>query len=240
MRSSVAATNQDDYYDWDREYNFRDRDVLIAGPERAMAANFDAFWHARRSVPAERLNDVGRTLLREGVPTLPPASAAPSGCSGSVPKDMDFVSRSFVDTALPVASVRYVADLPRKHRREGRCALAGQHVTEPQLDALIAGAQEEVILQTPYLVLSAGAEAVPRAAQAPAAAAGGGVQQQPGRHRQPDRMRCRTSQAAQHARTGLQHLRVQAVPLDAPVDYRNLLPRSDRRAGVTTTAGAIR
>src|SRR2546427_11543407 len=60
---------QDVYYDWDREYNFRDRDVLIAGPEaRAMAANFDAFWRAHRSVPAERLNDVGRTLLREGVP----------------------------------------------------------------------------------------------------------------------------------------------------------------------------
>lgn len=85
---------QDDYYDWDREYNFRDRDVLIAGPEaRAMAANFDAFWRAQRSVPAERLNDVGRTLLREGVPALPPPrSAARNGCSGSVPKPMTWTS----------------------------------------------------------------------------------------------------------------------------------------------------
>ncbi|TQT91169.1 phospholipase D family protein, partial [Xanthomonas perforans] len=65
---------QDDYYDWDSEYNFRDRDVILAGPEvRAMAANFDAFWRARRSVPAERLNDVGRLLLEQGVPTMPPA-----------------------------------------------------------------------------------------------------------------------------------------------------------------------
>ena len=150
---------QDDYYDWDSEYNFRDRDVVLAGPEvREMAANFDAFWGARRSVPAERLNDVGRTLLREGVPTLPPASfRRPERVQrvSAEANDMDFVSRSFVDTALPVASVRYVADLPRKHRREKADApLAGQHVTEPQLDALIAGAQEEVILQTPYLVLS--------------------------------------------------------------------------------------
>ena len=31
---------QDDYYDWDSEYNFRDRDVVLAGPEvREMAAN---------------------------------------------------------------------------------------------------------------------------------------------------------------------------------------------------------
>ena len=42
--------------------------MIVAGPEvREMAANFDAFWRAPRSVPAERLNDVGRTLLRQGV-----------------------------------------------------------------------------------------------------------------------------------------------------------------------------
>ncbi|KAG1262791.1 hypothetical protein G6F65_014625 [Rhizopus arrhizus] len=105
---------QDDYYDWDREYNFRDRDVLIAGPEaRAMAANFDAFWRAHRSVPAERLNDVGRTLLREGVPILPPATfRRPERVQrvSAEANDNEFVTRSFVDTALPVASVRYVAE----------------------------------------------------------------------------------------------------------------------------------
>ena len=62
---------QDDYYDWDPVYNFRDRDVFVAGPvARDMAANFEAFWTSRRSVPAERLDDVGRTLLREGVPQV--------------------------------------------------------------------------------------------------------------------------------------------------------------------------
>ena len=46
---------QDDYYDWDAEYNFRDRDLLVAGPvAREMAANFEAFWDRRRSVPAEQ------------------------------------------------------------------------------------------------------------------------------------------------------------------------------------------
>ena len=44
---------QDDYFDWDAQYNFRDRDVLIAGPAATdMARNFEAFWSARRSVPA--------------------------------------------------------------------------------------------------------------------------------------------------------------------------------------------
>lgn len=160
---------QDDYYDWDREYNFRDRDVVVAGPEaREMAANFQAFWEARRSVPAERLNDVGRTLLRQGVPELPQARfLRPERVARATAEAADpaFVAQAFVDTALPVRSVAYVADLPRKHRRN-----QAPHATEPRLDALIAGAQSEVLLQTPYLVLSKPAQALfkdLRARQAP-------------------------------------------------------------------------
>ncbi|MBA0222649.1 phospholipase D family protein [Stenotrophomonas maltophilia] len=222
---------QDDYYDWDREYNFRDRDVLIAGPEvREMAANFDAFWRARRSVPAERLNDVGRTLLREGVPNLPPATfRRPERVQrvSAEANDMDFVTRSFVDTALPVASVRYVADLPRKHRREKVDApLASQHVTEPQLDALIASAQHEVILQTPYLVLSKPAQTLFR-----------DLRKRP----QPPRVLVSTNSLAatdnpivyalsyKYKRRNMRELgfnifEYKPFPLDAPVDYRNLLP----------------
>ena len=150
---------QNDYYDWDAEYNFRDRDVIVAGPEaREMAANFQAFWEARRSVPAERLNDVGRSLLHEGVPALPAASFLHPQRIGRVQAeaaDAGFIDQEFVQTALPVQSVNYVADLPRKHRRErSDHPLDGQHLTEPRLDALIASAQTEVLLQTPYLVLS--------------------------------------------------------------------------------------
>src|SRR5690606_19627594 len=113
---------QDDYYDWDREYNFRDRDVVVAGPEaREMATNFQAFWTARRSVDAERLNDVGRTLLKQGPPEMPPARFRRPDRIARVDEeasDPAFIARQFVDTALPVRSVSYVADLPRKHRRD--------------------------------------------------------------------------------------------------------------------------
>ena len=160
---------QDDYYDWDSEYNFRDRDVVVAGPEaRAMAANFQAFWEARRSVPAERLNDVGRTLLKQGVPPLPEAHfRRPERVARAAAEAADaaFVAEAFVDAALPVRSVAYVADLPRKHRREQPV-----QATEPRLDALISGAKSEVLLQTPYLVLSKPAQKLfkdLRARQAP-------------------------------------------------------------------------
>lgn len=222
---------QDDYYDWDSEYNFRDRDVLVAGPEvREMATNFDAFWRAPRSVPAERLNDVGATLLKDGAPQMPPAAyrhpERVQRVSGEA-SDPAYVARAFVDTALPVASVRYVADLPRKHRRERASQPAnGQHVTEPQLDALIASAQHEVLLQTPYLVLSK-----------PARTLFGNLR----KREQPPRIVVSTNSLAatdnpivyalsyKYKRRNMRELgfnlyEFKPFPLDAPVDYRNLLP----------------
>ncbi|MFC6183767.1 phospholipase D family protein [Pseudoxanthomonas japonensis] len=158
---SGGRNYQDDYFDWDAEYNFRDRDVLVAGPEAAaMAINFQAFWDARRSVPAERLNDVGRTLLKEGVPAMPvprylrPERVQAASAQASNPQ---VVERLFVEPAFQVGAVRYIADLPQKHRRERRDDDAP---AAPELEALIRGAQSEVLLQTPYLVMSKQAQAM--------------------------------------------------------------------------------
>jgi len=146
---------QDDYYDWDAEYNFRDRDVLVAGPAAAdMQKNFEAFWVAQRSVPAEQLNDVGRRLLREGAPQMPPAQfRRPERVARmqADAADVELQRSRFAEHALPVGKVQYVADLPQKHRRKRpeRGAVAA-----PELRSLIEGAQKEVLLQTPYLVFS--------------------------------------------------------------------------------------
>ncbi|WP_425511074.1 phospholipase D family protein [Xylella taiwanensis] len=156
MIGVVGGRNyQDDYYDWDLEYNFRDRDVLVAGPAvLQMAVNFDAFWAAERSVPVERLSDVGRLLLREGVPTLPSTVFRREQRVQRInaeANDPDYIKRTFVDAALPVNKVQYVADLPQKHRYEQSANVVS---IAPRLDSLISDARHEVILQTPYLVLS--------------------------------------------------------------------------------------
>lgn len=222
---------QDDYYDWDSEYNFRDRDVVVAGPvARGMAANFEAFWHAPRSVPAERLNDVGRTLLNQGAPPMPPADYRRPDRVGQVLEeavDPAYIQRMFVDPAFRVGPVRYVADLPRKHRHETPAQPAnGQHVTEPQLDSLIAGAKTEVLLQTPYLVLSKPARELFETLR---------------KREQPPRVVVSTNSLAatdnpivyalsyKYKRRNLRELgfniyEYKPFPLDAPVDYRNLVP----------------
>ncbi|KAF1699089.1 phospholipase D family protein [Pseudoxanthomonas jiangsuensis] len=146
---------QDDYYDWDAQFKFRDRDVLVAGPEvRTMERNFAAYWDDRRSVPVERLNDVARRLLADGVPAMPPARPAHPRrveALSQAASDPETVRTQLVARAMPVAAVEYLADLPDKHH--GDSALE-DGVGAAGLAGLLAGAQEEVLLQTPYLVLS--------------------------------------------------------------------------------------
>lgn len=149
---------QDDYYDWDCEYNFCDCDVLIVGLEVwVMVVNFDVFWYVRCSVLVECLNDVGCILLCEGVLILLLVSFC---CFEWVQwvsvevNDIDFVSCFFVDIVLLVVLVCYVVDLLCKYWCEKvDVLLVGQYVIELQLDVLIVGVQEEVILQILYLVL---------------------------------------------------------------------------------------
>ncbi|HET7126279.1 MAG TPA: phospholipase D family protein [Lysobacter sp.] len=142
---------QDDYYDWDAGYNFRDRDLLVAGPvARDMAANFDAFWDSTRSVPVEQLADVGGMLLEHGIPALPdapfekPKRVAQLSSDASDPA----LAARLADHALDVGEVRFVADLPGKGRDGTHSAATGG------LRELVEGARHEVLLQTPYLVLS--------------------------------------------------------------------------------------
>jgi phosphatidylserine/phosphatidylglycerophosphate/cardiolipin synthase-like enzyme len=145
---------QDDYFDWDAEYNFRDRDVLVAGPVvRDMERNFAEYWIDPRSVPVERLEDVAALLLARGVPPLP-------GVPALRPERVERISRAAVDPqlvherlvsrAMPVGQVEYLADLPQKHS-EGP---DGEGAGASGLAGLLAGAQERILLQTPYLVLS--------------------------------------------------------------------------------------
>lgn len=145
---------QNDYFDWDARYNFRDRDILVAGPAVAdMQGHFEAFWDAPLSTPLTRLSDVGRLVLRQGVPKLQhPEPEQPRRIEliGRDADDAALVRSRLVDAAMPVRDLRYIGDLPEKHD-----ALDEQNASSsPLLRDLINTADERVLLQTPYLVLS--------------------------------------------------------------------------------------
>ena len=46
----------DEYFDFDHEYNFRDRDILLLGAVlEQMSENFEEFWESEYAVPVERV-----------------------------------------------------------------------------------------------------------------------------------------------------------------------------------------
>jgi cardiolipin synthase C len=145
---------QNDYYDWDTSYNFRDRDILVAGPAiEEIATNFDAFWNAPLSRPLTRLLDVGRLVLHQGVPAVQhPEPEQPRRIEliGRDADDAALVRTRLVDAAIPVRSLRYIGDAPGKHAG----SVPTTETPSQLLRELIDSAEERVLLQTPYLVLS--------------------------------------------------------------------------------------
>lgn len=148
---------QDRYFDWAEGYNYRDRDILVMGPvAKAMGANFDAFWSYERSRPAEELKDVAERLHRHG--GVPP-NALLDPARERAPRvlamrdeagDGAAVMARMQPLRLTVGVVQFYADLPEKH--EGELA-AGEDASIAMRD-LVAGTVDELVIQTPYLVLS--------------------------------------------------------------------------------------
>ncbi|MFA5685284.1 MAG: phospholipase D family protein [Lysobacteraceae bacterium] len=148
---------QNRYFDWDPGYNYRDRDLLLAGPEvAAMVDSFDDFWLHPLSVPVAALHDV-RKHLRDNPAGGPPRLGAKLTVSErildlSAQADSALViTRRLIEPSMTVGRVEFLSDRPNKpfERNDEDERDLGR-----QLSGLLAGAQEEVILQTPYLVLS--------------------------------------------------------------------------------------
>jgi phosphatidylserine/phosphatidylglycerophosphate/cardiolipin synthase-like enzyme len=144
---------QDEYFDWSAQYDYRDRDLLVAGPATAaMKRNFDAFWNDRRSLPAAELADVARVLLEHKGPpdsALPQRSARVQAMAAAAGDGAALYAR-LSPYLYQVGQVDFFGDLPSKHDQGGQSrADASQALLE-----VLAGGQRELLLQTPYLVMS--------------------------------------------------------------------------------------
>ena len=145
------------YFDWDAQFDYRDRDVLVAGPAgAAMRASFEQFWNHPRSAPLSRLRDVSARILADGL--YAPAyalheyrDAARVAALSARADDADYIASHFAAAAIRVEAAEYFSDTPHKTAAPDDLLAnqLGQHIVE-----LLRGAHSEVVLQTPYLVLS--------------------------------------------------------------------------------------
>ena len=145
------------YFDWDPDFNYRDRDILVAGPAATqMRSSFDAFWAHERSVPVAALRDVRRWAERAEGAIEP--MAAPRLTNAQRILDLSaqadstaLIDRRFGPDVFDVGEVEYVSDLPNKAFE--RNTDAERDLTE-RLQALFLRADDRILLQTPYLVFS--------------------------------------------------------------------------------------
>jgi putative cardiolipin synthase len=149
---------EDRYFDWDQTFDYRDRDVLVLGPDAGgeMQDSFDEFWAHHRAVPLTRLNDVNQRIVTDAGKTValaPPANADWPRIESLRSRALDagYIHALFIDDALRVGHVEYFSDAPDKpeHPQAASEQALTEHVAE-----LLQGAQREVIFETPYLVLS--------------------------------------------------------------------------------------
>ncbi len=154
----VGGRNLDDrYYGLSETFNYADRDVLVTGPEtRQMSATFALYWNHPSAVPLTRLRDVADHLVRGELPPPPPApvSAALDAIRAAADND-EWLRQQVLAHALTVDAVQWFADSPAKTPRRDK---AGRADLSREIGHLIDGAERSIVIQTPYLVLSRGAE----------------------------------------------------------------------------------
>ena len=154
-----GRNHEDRYFDLDPDYVFKDRDIFVVGPVvRDMVYSFQEFWAYDYSVPAHYLRDV-RPHIISGNHHLFDVAAAPAPSLVEIARkssEQDHVRKIFVNPAFRVKGrVEFYADPPGKPYEEPDPDPARPIKSSYQgiLD-LWNEASEELVIQTPYLLLS--------------------------------------------------------------------------------------
>ncbi|HXD36864.1 MAG TPA: phospholipase D family protein [Rhodanobacter sp.] len=153
---------QDRYFNWDDQFDYVDRDVMVGGPAaREMAASFDLFWQHKRAVPLTHLRDVNQRILSDRIaPEWPaPHYRRPQRVAQLLQEAEDpaWLHAWLVEPSLRVGKVDYFSDLPAKTDEpdKRRTSTFTRHIMR-----MVGDARHEVLLQTPYLVMSKRAQRI--------------------------------------------------------------------------------
>ncbi len=148
----------DEYFDYDHEYNFRDRDVLLLGKSaRDMSTSFYDFWNDSLSVAVSEINT--EEALNVSDPDrfvrLHEYACNPENFWPQVRERLDKFPANFQKLLRDgeivwLDSVAFISDDPGKN--DGSEGLGGGGKTTQALAALVDGAQKSIDIQSPYLI----------------------------------------------------------------------------------------
>jgi phosphatidylserine/phosphatidylglycerophosphate/cardiolipin synthase-like enzyme len=149
----------DRYFDYDPNYDFKDRDALVFGSTaREMRESFDWFWFGHKTIPVQHLRDVAAELLKGEPVELEPYEPSPRLRPLLEQLDDEQLIRElFIEPSVVVERLAYFSDRPRKHDPEGD---SGPSDITSELYDVILSARKSVVIQSPYMVLSRRARSV--------------------------------------------------------------------------------
>ena len=152
----------DEYFGYDHEYNFRDRDVLLLGGSVSeIESSFEDFWNDELSVPVTQLiksenndTDITNSDLAN-YEALHQYACDPENYVPLVREKMKKIPEAFLQQETEgkvywLQDVEYISDIPGKNNENK--FLGGSGLSTEKLIELVRNAKKSIIIQTPYLV----------------------------------------------------------------------------------------
>ncbi|MEI8608118.1 phospholipase D family protein [Enterovibrio sp. Hal110] len=146
----------DEYFGFDHTYNFRDRDVFLAGKEVAtLTTSFEEYWQHPLSVSIEKLFPKEQVPLNPDFSRLHAYACNTDNFHPEIRAQIDQVPETFRELEAQgkfrfIDDVEYVYDEPGKNDKGA--FLGGGSVTKTKLVELADTAKKQILIQTPYLV----------------------------------------------------------------------------------------
>ena len=157
-----------EYFDYNHAYNFRDRDVLLLGKDVALIeSSFNRFWKSPLSIQVENLVDgigvfqknvqVEDDQVKQIYQSLNDYAQLKSnfsehlrGMISNIPNAFNAISKQVIWTDVTI-----ISDIPGKNNAHAGLEGGGQSTLA--LVKLVNDAQRQIIIQSPYLVMSVAA-----------------------------------------------------------------------------------
>lgn len=152
----------DEYFDYNHNYNFRDRDVLLLGPAVLdMRENFEEFWRSPLAVPVEKIlvestQRLTEDEIRLGTMELHRYAANPVNFEPEVRQAISDTPQYFrrLLRAMSWEDATFISDFPGKN--SGKSGLQGGGESTSRLIDAVMAAKKSILIQSPYLIMPDG------------------------------------------------------------------------------------
>jgi phosphatidylserine/phosphatidylglycerophosphate/cardiolipin synthase-like enzyme len=149
-----------EYFDYDHEYNFRDRDILLLGKAtKNIGKSFSMFWQSKLSADITKVAKETDKAFADTIhyTALHQYACNPENFWPQVRKRIKNLPAVFSELKKSgglvwTDSVEFVSDLPGKN--DGTKGLYGSGKSTEKLFKLVSQAQKSIDIQTPYLIMT--------------------------------------------------------------------------------------